>query len=227
MLGAILHSSFDSVKSSFCCPKLFVLGFFFIIEGLNRKQHYNCFSEECWFIHTFLLCGLYMVCLCFPPCAFIEMGTAPFPQSTWSLFSPPLTCALIWVDLFQSNEIWFSCKDALDSYLLFHENVKQLQFIWPKQSWVEIRVQVIDRETEPCFMCNFRDRCLKVRSVEPRRLLKLMYCILLLQAAFNLSNVYFLRIRRRVSKILCYHFWKSKLDNLVRHLFSSVAFFFK
>lgn len=26
---------------------------FFMTEELNRKQHYNCFSEECWLIYIF------------------------------------------------------------------------------------------------------------------------------------------------------------------------------
>lgn len=166
----------------------------FIVEGLSRKQHYNCFSEECRFIYLFFS---WYVCV-FAPCAFTEMGSSPFPQSVWLLFSSSNFTA-------DPTTKWNLNEDTLESNFL---SCDQQLHLFGQRSLVEVSVSVRDA-SQICFMFNKRFKCAISRAWDTET----KYCILLHYKPHSTClNVYFLeRIGKRFfPKSSCNYIWKSK-----------------
>lgn len=144
------------------------------------------------YIYIFLLCGLFMVCVCLPHTPLLKWGL-PLFQGLFDLCSH-----LLWLDHWSETSLAEICFN-LSKY---DSDVKMLWIVISSATWkfkrlhlfgqgnLEVSEQVIDCETEPCFM--FKDKCLNVQSVVPRRSWdKVTVLCCTLPAAFNLSKCLF------------------------------------
>lgn len=161
-----------------------------VIEGLNTKQHYNSFSEECHFIYYIF----FMKCECLPCAPLLKWGH-------------PLSCHHISILLRSPPD---PVKSMMDSNWS-----NTVTFIWPKKS-CQGQSKVLF-----WFFCNVWG-LMFVQLVKIGSFWNWTILYSSSQAAFNLSNVYFLeRIRRKkifLSKFkkkkkknrMCTYIWKSK-----------------